>query len=175
MLLTQPIESALLILMSQVILESASSFGLNRPTINRSHDPKPSLIVLSAQHPDALRQSIKNHEAYALAHPDSLNDMSYTLAAKRETLSHRAFCVASPSSTFDMSPVTKSGSPYNLIYTFTGQGAQWAQMGKELFESEPVFQQSVRRLDAVLAGLPCPPPWTLEGNFTSPPSSLVHT
>lgn len=52
-----------------------------------------------------------------------------------------------------------------MIWVFTGQGAQWAQMGKELLEHEPLFQQQINALDDVLAGLPDPPPWTLKGTL----------
>ncbi|KAK3318235.1 putative polyketide synthase [Apodospora peruviana] len=65
---------------------SCSSSSNHHPASLLSSNP-PILIVLSAQHPDALRTSIKNHETYALDHPGSLADVSYTLGARRETLS----------------------------------------------------------------------------------------
>ena len=33
---------------------------------------------------------------------------------------------------------------------FTGQGAQWSQMGLELLDSDSVFLETIRRLDKYL-------------------------
>lgn len=95
---------------------------------------------------------VEDHESYLSAHPNSLGDMSYSLATRRELLSHRAFCVTTGEDPFEMSRTVK---PVNeerprLVFVFTGQGAQWAQMGKELIEHETSFQSSIRALDAHL-------------------------
>lgn len=37
-----------------------------------------------------------------------------------------------------------------LVFVFTGQGAQWWKMGRELYSSEPVFRDVVKRVDALL-------------------------
>ncbi|KAI8293550.1 Highly reducing polyketide synthase gloL [Colletotrichum sp. SAR 10_98] len=42
------------------------------------------------------------------------------------------------------------------------QGAQWAQMGKELLQQNVLVQQTINRLDSVLAGLSDPPQWKLK-------------
>jgi len=57
----------------------------------------------------------------------------------------------------------KEGEPPNLVFTFTGQGAQWAQMGKELMEKEPIFRKRIQALDDFLSQLPDPPQWRLQG------------
>ncbi|MBU1210553.1 MAG: type I polyketide synthase [Alphaproteobacteria bacterium] len=36
-----------------------------------------------------------------------------------------------------------------LVFTMTGQGGQWWAMGRELFECEPVFRQSIEAFDSV--------------------------
>lgn len=108
---------------------------------------------------------MNNFNTYALEHPGYLHHMSYTLGARRETFSYKAFSVATPGSPLSMSPIMTLGKPYNLVWTFTGQGAQWAQMGKELFDNEPVFQNSIRTLDTILAQLAESPNWRLEGVY----------
>lgn len=40
-----------------------------------------------------------------------------------------------------------------LGFIFTGQGAQWAGMGRELLEAYPIFCDSICRIDKYLAGL----------------------
>lgn len=94
---------------------------------------------------------------------DSLNDISYTLSTRRQPLSHRAYCIAAESDPLELSRINKSAERPNLIFTFTGQGAQWARMGKELFSQEPLFKNSIKRLDKVLSSLPEPPQWSLKG------------
>lgn len=89
--------------------------------------------------------------------------MSYTLSKKRQALSHRAFCIASEDNPLEPSRINKPAETPNLIFTFTGQGAQWAQMGKELMLEEPSFSDSIKGLDKVLSSLPEPPSWSLRG------------
>ena len=126
---------------------------------------RPHLLVFSAKHPEALRRSVENHESYLSANPNALSDMSYSLSTRREALTHRAFCVTSGLDAFEVSRISKpgEGEPPNLVFTFTGQGAQWALMGKELIEREPCFQESIRELDEFLSRLPDPPQWRLQG------------
>lgn len=146
------------------MLESAPPLGPDTlDTRERAQSFQPSLLVFSAKHADALRQSVKNHESYAMNNPLALGDMSFSLGTKREVLSHRAFCVATPSSPFELSSTGKSGVASEIIFAFTGQGAQWAQMGRELFETQSVFRKSICDLDSVLSQLATPPPWTLKG------------
>lgn len=50
-----------------------------------------------------------------------------------------------------------------ILGVFTGQGAQWAGMGRQLLLRVPYAQQIITKLDACLAGLPMEhrPSWTL--------------
>lgn len=43
-----------------------------------------------------------------------------------------------------------------LAFIFTGQGAQWAGMGKELLDAYPIFCESVSRIDRYLAKMGAP-------------------
>ena len=40
-----------------------------------------------------------------------------------------------------------------VVWLFSGQGAQYFQMGRELFAQEPVFRAAIERLDAVVRPL----------------------
>ena len=154
-----------------MLLESAAAHGLDRPTppIDLSEE-RPNLLVFSATHPESLRRSVDNHASYLASHTDSLNDLSYTLSSKRQPLSHRAFCIASEDNPLEPSRINRPAETPNLVFAFTGQGAQWAQMGRELFSKEPSFSDSIKRLDKVLSLLPEPPKWSLRGKsfVTSP-------
>ena len=148
----------------QVLLESAALHGHDRSFERvEAISERPNLLVFSAKHPESLRRSAQNHASYLGSHSDTLNDMSYTLSTRRQPLSHRAFCVASEGDPFELSRIIKAGEAPILIFTFTGQGAQWARMGKELFFQEILFSNSIKALDKVLSSLPEAPQWTLQG------------
>lgn len=106
-----------------------------------------------------------DHESYHISNPDSLPDMSYSLAMKREVLSHRAFCVTDGEDSWKASTTHRLSQrqPPQLIFAFTGQGAQWAQMGIELLNNVVTFRNSIEELDAFLSTIPHPPNWKLTG------------
>ncbi len=43
--------------------------------------------------------------------------------------------------------------PHDPVFVFTGQGAQWWRMGQDLITREPIFRQTLERIDAILATL----------------------
>ena len=151
----------------QVLLESVACFGLpSTKSRNRSKPFSPShhLLAFSAQHPDSVQAMLQGAESYLTQSPENLKNVAYSLASRRELHSHRAFCVTDGKAPLQISPTVKPNitSP-DIIWVFTGQGAQWAQMGKELLEQEPLFKQCIDTLDGVLADLPSPPSWNLKG------------
>ena len=148
---------------AHVLLESAESYGVCRPNfpVESTYEDRPYLLPFSTKHPESLRRSVEGHESYLASHTEALNDMSYTLGMKRQPLSHRAFCIVQDGDPLEISRITKPEEIPSLIWTFTGQGAQWARMGQELILQEPSFAESIRKMDAVLSSLPEPPPWTL--------------
>ena len=91
--------------------------------------------------------------------------MAYSLATKRETLTYRSYCVTDGLESFEASKIMKPSlnSKPHLIFVFTGQGSQWAQMGKELIDTQPMFRASIEHLDKALSILPEAPNWTLIG------------
>ena len=122
------------------------------------------LLAFSAQHPDSVQAMFQGTESYLTQSPKNLKNVAYSLASRRELHTHRAFCVTDGKAPLQISPIVKSKiTPPEVIWVFTGQGAQWAQMGKELLEQEPLFRQRIDILDSVLASLPDPPSWNLMG------------
>lgn len=104
---------------------------------------RPFVLMLSANDAVSLRASIKalgNH----LINPRvkiSLSDLAYTLSERRTRLWHRAF-ITTRNTELDEKPeawvVAKKGSQTpSFGFVFTGQGAQWPQMGKELLQFFP--------------------------------------
>ena len=157
---------------AHILLESAASFGIEQSSefSEIGAEDRPNLLVFSAKHPESLRRSVENHASYLASNPESLHDVGYNLSSKREPLPHRAFCVAQEGDPLDISRISRPEEAPKLIFTFTGQGAQWAKMGSELFSQEPSFAASIRGLDEYLASLPEPPSWTLQEEILKPKS-----
>lgn len=92
-----------------------------------------------------------------------MRDLGYTLARKRTHHGWRSFTLANSCSTLRTAlsskpAATRAVSEPRLAFIFTGQGAQWATMGKELM-AYPVFQRSLYEADKYIRTLNCP--WSL--------------
>lgn len=148
----------------KVILESLSSMShaqQKRPTDTTS----PRVLVLSAKNGKSLQKAVEHIRDYTTKLPCPMNDLAYTLGSRREHLAHRAFSIIDPDGT--MSDFEKSRDvPSEITFVFTGQGAQWAGMGKELMSASSCFLNSIRAMDRELSLLMNPPSWSLEGKLT---------
>ncbi|GAB7347261.1 hypothetical protein MBLNU459_g3352t2 [Dothideomycetes sp. NU459] len=156
---------------AHVILDSARNFGeipTRTGTGRRSIDPQ--LLLLSANSATALEKTKDDFQALVSNTSGNLEDLAYTLANRREHLPHRAFMVARKDRLSVASQGRKTPSPpYNLVMVFTGQGAQWPRMGRELLmRSDLSFQSSIRSLDKYLQDAPNAPEWTLEQELLKP-------
>jgi acyl transferase domain-containing protein len=153
-------------LTSQVILESAAFNGAIKPRISTEHDPpRLSLLVLSAKNDVSLQDSGVKHAKYLEKHgPDRLLDLSYTLATRRDHHEQRTFAISDGEEALVFQPsVRVKNSTKSLVFIFTGQGAQWAQMGKELIDDFPSVQEDIEEMNRILAQSHTPPSWTIEG------------
>jgi acyl transferase domain-containing protein len=145
----------------QAILDSAASFGICvRPD---PEDLRPKLLVFSAHRADSLQKSIENYKVYVEKHPRSLRDLAYTLGTRRDHLSYRAFCITKRDSPLEVSSIQKVGATPRINFVFTGQGAQWPRMAKELMDEFPSFLKDITELDDMLNELAHPPAWRIRG------------
>lgn len=129
---------------------------------------RPELLVLSANTQHSLKQQLELQEEYASQHPSTLYDIAYTLALRRELLPHRAFMIKSGEKTLELSGIVKApgkSSNRKVTMVFTGQGSQWAEMGRGLFITNAEFREDIHLMDNVLRKLVNPPNWSIEGEY----------
>lgn len=98
-----------------------------------------------------------------------LDDLAHTLFARRSAFAWRtAFTATAPSeliSALEQPDVElqRASSDPRLGFVFTGQGAQWHAMGRELIGAYPVFKQSLLKAEAHLQKLGAS--WSLLGGI----------
>jgi malonyl CoA-acyl carrier protein transacylase len=56
-----------------------------------------------------------------------------------------------------------------ILGVFTGQGAQWATMGRDLILGSATFSATIEKLEKSLKALPDPPEWSLKAELMAPP------
>ncbi len=125
----------------------------------------PQLCVFSANTQESMRRQILNNTTYIKSHLDRVLDVSYTLNQRREHHMYRSFCIVGVDGAMSTAAAVvklPTTSP-NLVMAFSGQGAQWPAMGKELILSNPEFRNDIGAMDRILQSLQYPPAWSIEG------------
>jgi acyl transferase domain-containing protein len=150
---------------SQVILESYSSRQNEASaSVDQRNSESPSLLLLSANTETSLQRQIRNHQERTARNPDCIADLGYTLATHRRHLPHRAFIVSQREKSIEVSSLLRIPSgPPSLVFVFSGQGAQWSGMTKELIEGDDAFRCDLNAMNSVLQRLEFPPSWNLIG------------
>ncbi|KAF5553596.1 polyketide synthase [Fusarium napiforme] len=166
---------------------SINSFGIggsNAHVILESYVPKldeplacadqqnpesPSLLLLSANTEASLKRQISNHQAWIARNPECITDLEYTLAMHRKHLPHRAFIISQHQNSVEISGPSKAPSrPLPLVFIFSGQGAQWPTMAKELMQSDDAFRHDLESMNSVLQKLDFPPTWSIIDELLKP-------
>ena len=127
------------------------------------------VLPLSAKSEAALAALAGRYAAYLEKHESvSVADMCHTARIGRSHFAHRLAIVAKDragliealkqaargESPTTLSRGTVTGSNrMKVAFLFTGQGAQYVGMGKELYASEPVFREAVDRCAQALEGV----------------------
>jgi len=143
---------------AHVVLQEAPETepsGLSRPR---------QLLLLSAKTKSALDAATANLRDHLTQHPAiNIADAAYTLQTGRKAFNHRRFIVCDDVG--DAVQRLKSLDPQHVkthhlesrdpevVFMFPGQGAQYVNMGLNLYEHEPVFRQAVDQCAEILKPL----------------------
>ncbi|KAI1820376.1 hypothetical protein F4861DRAFT_533744 [Xylaria intraflava] len=153
---------------------SGPTTGRNSRTLN-VHERTQFLLPFSAQDFPSLKANVERHREVASQY--DLLDLAFTLSKRRSFFFNRGYAIASADSivdNLDTEEMTfgKRGNGAKIAFIFTGQGAQSAQMGKELMESIPSYLQSIRNMDRTLQSLgDDAPTWSIEESLLEPKST----
>lgn len=141
--------------------------------------PIPTLFTFSGVSENALSSTLKGQLAYLRKKGDDVNlrDLAWTLQNKRSQFEYRHSIVAGshteliaclandietlgPTSTTDVATQsrnfirgTKSAEPH-VLAIFTGQGAQYAEMARQIIEISPYARSIIDDLDEALQAIP---------------------
>lgn len=141
-------------------------------------------LLFSAVSGASLLGTVRAYLQHLRHHPElDLRDLSWTLQTRRSTHRVRAhFSGTSRDSILEgmaewvtsneKAPSTQVGYQPRLVNpsevpgilgVFTGQGAQWPTMGRELIRKSPLFRKTIQACEDTLQALPIPdvPEWSL--------------
>jgi len=160
-------------------IAGVSSFGFTGTNahviVQEAPAPKPEvagverpvhLLTLSAKSETALKELAGRFDLHLASHPaEFLRDVCFTVNTGRSHFGHRLAVVAASGAEARerlaafvegtrvdgvLSGRTEYGSAARVAFLFTGQGAQYAGMGRQLFETQPVFRHTLERCEEIL-------------------------
>ncbi|PVH70207.1 putative hybrid PKS-NRPS enzyme [Cadophora sp. DSE1049] len=159
---------------AHAIVESwDDSRAINTDVQKSTSGPLFTPFTFSAATSTALHESLKSFQTFLKESEDlNLHDLAWTLQLRRSALAFKATISGSTKTAIlasidDKLEVARSAgdltslgirSPFSetprILWVFTGQGAQWPTMGRELVVSSLHVQSIIAKLDHSLANLP---------------------
>ena len=137
--------------------------GMDLPNEEEAFAPRQTrLLPLSGKTDEALRDLTERYlswlDAFASEDEDLLADMAWTASLGRSHFDHRAGIVFQDIASLreKLQALAETGerqeprTATKVAFAYTGQSGQWIDMGKDLYESEPVVRAVLGRCDKVL-------------------------
>ncbi len=145
-----------------LVLEEAPEQPRGEPAVERPRH----IFTLSARSQPALDDLVRRYREHLAGSQEPLADICFTTNAGRSHFSHRLATVidstpalveklaafaAGPEAEGVLYGQAPAGRAGRIALLFTGQGAQYAGMGRELYDTQPTFRQALDRCAELLA------------------------
>nr|ALQ32764.1 putative polyketide synthase [Fusarium aywerte] len=161
----------------RVMVNNFSAAGGNSALLIQDAPPKKQLIsekdsrvqfplAFTAKSGVSLQGNLRSMLKFLGENPNvSLAELSYTTTARRIHHQHRVLISGSTASEIcgkietalqNNTGVNRPKSAPKLVFSFTGQGAQYPGMGKQLFEENPFVRKELLQLDQIAQNLGFP-------------------
>ncbi|EGR49882.1 uncharacterized protein TRIREDRAFT_59315 [Trichoderma reesei QM6a] len=169
---------------AHAIIESYDAENV-RPLVSQSEPIIPIPLVLSASSNSTLKRMVANTRGFLVSDTSApLQDVLYTLSERRSQHAVRAtfsghsrariaekLQIAIDDDSWTGINVEAKAAQPRILGVFTGQGAQWPTMGREILKSSPVALEILNKLQESLNSLPDPPLWTLKDQIVAEQST----
>jgi malonyl CoA-acyl carrier protein transacylase len=134
---------------------------INRP--DRSYN----LLTLATKDRKALQELARAYVTHLQHQPEiALADLCFTANTDPSSFEHRLavvaestvqmrdrlFAFATQSETTGLVAGQVPSKPLKIAFLFTGQGSQYIDMGRQLYETQPTFRKAINRCAEILAG-----------------------
>ena len=151
---------------AHIILEEAPGAGNSEDCLERPLH----LLTLSGKTANALTELVSSYQHYLENHPElKLEDICYTANTGRSHFTHRLAVMAADTTELATKLQSRasgkevtglfSGQIPNITtspkiaFLFTGQGSQYVNMGRQLYETQPVFRQALEQCNQILSSV----------------------
>ena len=125
------------------------------------------ILTLSAKTEKALEDLVSTYQKHLETYPElAVADVCYTANVGRSHFKHRLAIVASEQQELKeklqqhkageevvgvfLGEFPNTGSYSKVAFLFTGQGSQYVDMGRQLYETQPTFAQALDKCDKIL-------------------------
>jgi tyrocidine synthetase-3 len=153
---------------AHVVLKSYQKTTLKKHSMTNYLPKVEQLFPISASGQEALHDLVRSYRDYMSGEGQklSLQDICYTAGSRRSHHDHRlSLIVSSKQEMVDsldnylagealsgcQRGQRRSGASSKLVFVFSGQGPQWWAMGRELFQEEPVFRETIEECDELFS------------------------
>ncbi|TDL93266.1 MgcR [Okeania hirsuta] len=158
---------------AHIILEEAPREGNSKQATGNSEDDLERavhILTLSAKSETALSELVNSYQNYLTIHPElGVADICYTANIGRGQFHHRLAVIArNQQELIEKLRENQEGEEVTGIYSgeltnnttgnkiaflFTGQGSQYANMGRELYEQAPTFREAINQCEEILSSV----------------------